>query len=331
MRVGFAPAALFAITTLASARASADPAAGIHVGVEGCALDAGELERLVRLELVSVLGPEASGSYDVAIRCQSEELTIALYDPLTAKKIERVVALPPPSQSERERLVALAVAQLYRAAWLELVAHDPPPLSAPDATRPKAAPREVEGAKGAAARVVRRVAPTQTLSIALLGGAVGRALESPLVFPEAEVEVAFVLEHKLRLGVYGGLEWASIGRLTGVVDTLLGRAGAIAGFEPLSLGAWSGFVEAAGGVGYGRLSGSSAKAPYREGTVSGAGFDGAIGVGAAARVGPIRFEIVARLGMLVGTPTGWVAGDDDVSLDGVWAGGALRLRGLIPL
>ncbi len=364
--------------SLAATRADAAHAGGsVHVEIEGCSLQTAEVTRLVQLELGSVLAAGADASdYRVTIRCSGPDLSISLFDPLTQKSLARTTLAPPPSQPEPERLVALTVAQLYRAAWLELAAADPPPLSPADPrTRP---PEEIASARREAVQTLRdrrpddgsvapstgvgpngssapspgvgpkqgvskaphsgglaapQVAPSPLLlrecpwSLGVSVGARARHLESAVLFPSLEATAAWApAGRSFWLFAGGGLEWADVARETGMLETLLVRASAGVGMEPLVAGRWSGFAEASAGLTYLTISGHASRAPYAGRQIGGAGFDGSVGIGVAARLDAVRVELLGRFGLLAGTPTGIVAGDDDLSLDGPWSSVDLRLK-----
>ena len=372
-----AAAALLAFS-LAAARADAAHAGGsVRVEIEGCSLQTAEVTRLVQLELGSVLAAGADASdYRVTIRCSGADLSISLFDPLTQKSLSRTTVAPPPSQPEPERLVALTVAQLYRAAWLELAATDPPPLSPTDPRqRP---PEEVALARRAAAQTLgdRRpddgsAAPSTGVgpngssapstgvgakqgvskaphpgglaapqaapspvqprdrpwSIGVSPGMRARHLESAVLFPSLEATAAWAPGGRpFWVFAGGGFEWADVPRATGTLETLLVRGSAGVGMEPLVAGPWSAFAEASAGLTYLTISGHASRAPYAGRQIGGAGFDGSVGLGVAARLDAVRVELIGRFGLLAGTPTGIVAGDDDLSLDGPWTGLDLRLK-----
>jgi hypothetical protein len=322
-RARLASAALAAL--LVCTDASADP---IAVEVMSCTLQVAELERLVRLELSSVL--EASdnpGAYRVSLACEGGEVRIAIHDPLTGKRVERSVVAPPPDQPEPERALALAVAQLYRASWLELVTEDVPPL--PPA-RPVAEPREaVERAIAEVKPKLPVIRERRDWSLGVAGGARVRHLQSPLVLPHLAVHAAYWPTERMWILAGGGVEWASPARANGTVDALLLHAGAGFGIEPLHAGAWSGFAELGAGFSYVRVEGSDARAGFATGTAAGGGFDGSLALGAAWSPEPIRIELLGLAGLLAGTPAGLVDGDDAVSLDGAWAAVELRLRWML--
>ncbi len=331
MRLGHCRSAILAAVLLASAPVFADER--IAVTVDSCSLSSGELERLVKLELSSVLETSASGGYAVAIRCEAGEVHIALRDPLTKKGLERTVVAPPASQPEPERLIALTIAQLYRASWLELAAEPAAPLaSPPEVGRPVA--ELAKARKAAVERLPTRepIAPIAERPRASLGVSAGervRARDTPLLLPSVDLRATWLPTGELVwLSVATAVEWANVGRTSGSLSTLLLRGDVGVGIEPLVSGPWSGFAEVEGGVAVTRIAGE-ALAGYRADTALGPGFEGSIGIGAAARVDVIRFELVGRVGLLHGTPAGLVAADEDLSLDGISGGLDLRVRWML--
>lgn len=316
-------AAVLAASIGWAGRAFGEP---IDVEIHQCEWRRDELARLVRLELASVLvasGPTAV--YRVAITCMPQGVRIQLDDPLTGKRLERVVTAPPLDQPEPERLLALTVAQLYRASWLELVAEDEPPLPAAD----PALPREdaLATAREAVLPTVQPSRPTdRPWSVGLGGGVQIRRLQAPLVLPRVEAQVAWWPSRRVWLFVSGGGEWASPSRTTGTVETLVLRGAAGVGVEPLVRGAWSAFAEIESGAAYARFEGTDVPDGYATDTIAGAGFDASVALGAGLTVEPIRIELLGRLGVLAWTPVAIVDGDDDVALDGAWTGALLRMR-----
>lgn len=345
-------AAGLALSVLAAPASLLHAAGSMPVSVEGCGMSSDEVTRLVQLELSSVLAAGADpAAYRVTIRCDGADLHLSLFDPLTRKSLARTVARPPPTQPEPERLVALTVAQLYRAAWLELTTDDPPPLApSPAETRP---PEEIASARRAAAQTLAErppdipsatpMLPTPTLptptlpaptspggrswSLGVALGARVRHAEDPLVLPNMEVFATWASTGRsFWLLVQAGMEWADVARETGMLETLLVRGGAGIGATALVSGRWSTFVEAAAGLTHLTISGHAARPPYTGERIAGAGFDSSVALGVAVNEGPVRLELTGRAGLLAGTPTGIVAGDEDLSLDGAWGGVDLRFR-----
>ena len=322
-------AVALASTTPALAQEPPPPASGL--AIEGCAVDNQMLARLVRIELASVIEASTDPSrYVVWITCGDGRARIALSDPLTSKTLERTVVAPRADELEPERLLALTVAQLYRASWLELAAEKADPAPLPPAVPPVRSPRAVETAK----RVVeeRSVLPEEVhyVSIAALGGFRARDLRNPTLLGNVEISAAWSPPGEwFWIDVGAGVEATTVTRTAGTLETLLVKVYGGAGVEPLRSGPWSGFAEFAAGVGILNVSSGDLEPGYVGGSVLGPGFEGSLGLGAAARIEPIRFELVGRVGIMEGTPEALVAGDQPLSLDGVSAGLDLRLRWLL--
>jgi hypothetical protein len=137
-RCGVAARAIVVVAWLAmAAPAAAEPLTRVVVQAEGCeGLAQAEVARLLDLELAMVTTEIRSGPpLEVGLRCAGERLTITVLDPLTRKRLERDVPAPAPEPG-RERVVALAVSQLFAASWLELLSATPPPPPPPDEPAP---------------------------------------------------------------------------------------------------------------------------------------------------------------------------------------------------
>ena len=118
---------MLASVTLAAWLVAAAPApeaapSRVVVQAEGCeGLAPEEVGRVLDLELSMVTTEIRSGPpLEVGLACAGERLTITVLDPLTRKRLERDVPAPAPEPG-RERVVALAVSQLFAASWLELL------------------------------------------------------------------------------------------------------------------------------------------------------------------------------------------------------------------
>ena len=316
-------------TTTAFAEEPPPPASGLVV--EGCSVDNQMLARLVRIELASVIEASTDPSrYVVWITCGDGRARIALSDPLTSKTLERTVLAPRGDELEPERLLALTVAQLYRASWLELAAEkaDPPPL--PPAVPRIRSPKAVETAIRAVEEKSVLPEDIHYVSIAALGGFRARDLREPTLLGNVEISAAWSpLGEWFWIDLGAGIEATTVTRTAGTLDTLLVKAHGGAGVEPLRAGPWSGFAEVAAGVGILNVASGELEAGYVGGSVLGPGFEGSLGLGAAARIEPIRFELIGRVGIMEGTPAALVAGDDPLTFDGVSSGLDLRLRWLL--
>jgi hypothetical protein len=301
----------------------------ISVQAHDCSMRPDELERLVRLELESVIDAAADPStYAVSIDCAPGALKITIEDPLTKKSLSRSVAPPPADQPEPERIVALGVAQLYRASWLELEADDPPPLAPSGPAPPRA---ETRAAKEVARRALDGGDPKpKRWSVAIVGGARFRKLEVPVVLPNVEIDATFSPIGRLTwFTLASGVEFATLARRTGSVGAIVAHEALGLGLEPLVAGRWTGFAEIQAGVVVEHLAGQDVAPHYGAKSVSGVGFDASLGLGPSARVGPIRFELLGRIGVVAGAPAGRVAGDREVSIDGAWSAAEARIRWML--
>lgn len=302
---------------------SAPLRADVSVDVANCAWSVQELRRLVRLELADVTATsQQSERYQTGVECEGDTVLLWINDPLTRKRIQRKVEAPPPAHPEPERLIALTLAQLYRASWLELIAEDESPL--PPAEPPPRAAEAKSAARGAVRRVVR--ASDQAWFVGLGGEAQLRPLDAPQGFLGLSPGAGWspIPSFYLQLRLNGSS--ATVERASGDVDVqVLGAQLGAAwkhGFER----EWFGWYEGLSGPSYVRLQGSRVDADYQAATVSGWALSTLVGAGVGRRLGAFDVVLVAQLGLLLGAPAGKVADDDAVRADGAWLGGSLRFR-----
>ncbi len=126
---------MIALVVIGAAIASAD------LRVRDCA-ERDAIVRIAELEL-STQAP-ADGSPPVVtaeIHCEGDHATLYVTDDVTGKSLERTIDFPADPKG-RARLLALALAELVRASWVEL-AMPPPPLP-PRTTAPEPVRREIE-------------------------------------------------------------------------------------------------------------------------------------------------------------------------------------------
>jgi hypothetical protein len=168
----------------------------VRPGCEGSDLDEGELVRLLEIELLAdgvgelhAVSPDASGSEGGAeigsapgaslavLRlegvCGGEgPMSVTIDDAATDKRVRRDVDLGGVSSDARPRAIALAIAELLRASWMELVL--------PSAPTPKAiVPPEVREAARGRAAAVATPSPTEGAPADPLGD--GAAAPPPAV------------------------------------------------------------------------------------------------------------------------------------------------------
>ncbi|MCX4243406.1 hypothetical protein [Paraliomyxa miuraensis] len=319
----------------AHAAATPEPAARVIVRNEGCeGLVQDEVGRLLDIELAMVTSEIRSGPpLEVALRCEAEQLTIAVVDPLTHKRLERDIPAPEPEPG-RERVVALAISQLFAASWLELLSATEPPPPPPDVTKPPPDRAAVDAARRVAERSteVERLPPRPSIELLAGVGARGRALEGDGRFAAGRTELlvrgwpdpgvgwaallgwdvgqssrsqGLVRGHALTLG--GGMAWITARRRSGV----------------------GGHVLLAGGVA--RIRGISREPGIPATSSTGLTAEASTGLGPRIRYGRLRIDLDAEIGAMLRAPVGTVneGTEPPMSMGGLWAGLVLRLGGAL--
>jgi hypothetical protein len=303
-----------------------DDATNVVVTTEGCGdLDATEVARVLDLELRSVTAEIRTGPpLSVRLQCRADRLSIAVEDPLTRKELRRDVPAPAPEPG-RERIVALAVSELFSASWLELLT-TPPPTE--EVAVPADAPSPPAPAVAAATRIAEtRTRPTRGIDLLAGAGVRGRGLESGEPFAALRVDAGVRAWLSGRLGLAAQLGWdfgqsaRAFGRVRGHV---LGAAGGLAWrVRPRPVIGVGGNVLV--GVAWASLAGVAAEPGARAGRTSGVTGEltGSIGPRLAYR--RFRVDLDAELGAMLRSPVGDVIGGADVTMGGVWLGLVLRL------
>jgi hypothetical protein len=290
-------------------------------------IDATEVQRLLALELVAVtqeirVGPPLS----VDLACPDATLTIEVSDPLTGKRLERDLPMPAADEG-RERVIALAIAQLFAASWLELLLPSEPDTDTPP---PKPDPGTGKPAVEAARKHVEPLVqgPERRIEIVAGLGGRGHSLEStPWGIGVGEVDVR---------GWFGAV--AVLGRITalgGAAQRELGEVRSVAvlaglgvGFRVPTRGRWRFGGAVVVSAGWARLRAVSERADVPSGSTQSA--TGALGLGMGPRVllGRSRrvvLELDAEIGGMLRAPEGLVDDDRAVTLGGLWAGGMFRV------
>jgi hypothetical protein len=294
----------------------------IAVHTKGCRLRQGELDRLVRLELGSVLDADSGASgYQVTIDCDGNEWLLRIEDPVTRKALERFLLPPAPSVPEPERLLALSVAQLYRAAWLELLSQDPPPL--PPSQPPAASPRLREAARLQAEAVIPTNTP-RSARVALDLGVVSRGIShQPVVMPSLGWDLGWSPHDSFWLTLHASLEAGSDQRTIGRVQARTAGSHVGVAFEPALVGDLSASLEADAGLLFTSLKAKDVAPGLVPGSLQAVAFDGSLALGGVMHVRNVRISLVGRAGLLAGAPIGFVHEDDPVDLNGLWMGAFL--------
>lgn len=147
------------IAAPASTGDGAAAASPVEVLLDGCpAMTSGEVERVLRLELASVAEIPGSRALLVArVACRSEEVEIRLHDPVTAKEVARRIPALTADEEGGERVVALAISQLFVASWMELLR---PPEERPEPAA-GVSPEVVSAARSEVDKVVESPEPPE--------------------------------------------------------------------------------------------------------------------------------------------------------------------------
>src|SRR5688572_27553921 len=98
--------------------------ADLAIAGPSCAeLDLERIGRLVNVEIGQVADEWSDRAEPVVLLgCSEGSVRIEITDPVTDKSVARTIVAPPPEDAER--VIALAVAQLFVTSWLELLIDD---------------------------------------------------------------------------------------------------------------------------------------------------------------------------------------------------------------
>jgi hypothetical protein len=152
--------ACFLACTLGASSVRAEPSSALSVRLvlEGCEnLDEREMRRAFQAEIGARLGDEEGPLVIVAsAACDDSHVELRVIDPLTRKGVRRRIDLSSAAPRGRERLVALALAELLVASWAELEVN-PNPKVEPEGPSPP--PDATQAARGLVSDRRRALAP----------------------------------------------------------------------------------------------------------------------------------------------------------------------------
>jgi hypothetical protein len=279
---------------------------------------AAEVRRIVGVELrTAVVDPaDAHGAVTrVVATCRGSEVDLLLADAVTARRLERGVALAESAPAARSRLVALAVAELVVTSWQEIekspapTKHQPPPAPTPLPARTR--PTARIGQISSAAEAIGTVRSFPGSDLWLLG---------------AGARGFLTLVRPFRLTLELTAEWGKASRRTGqvAVRAIGGALGLGWGIE----GRWAFVMPWTGArAGVARLTGEPGPGlDTSGGTQSGSWLGPELGV--AATLFPhaaVHASVALSAGVMLLGVRGEVAGDSNVNLAGPWV--ALTIGG----
>jgi hypothetical protein len=297
--------------------------AGPHVELADCpALDENAIAGHLADELAAMsVGLDRLEAPPIHIDCTPGSLRVEVRDPLTGKTLVRTVPAPRTDDPAADRMVALAVSELFLSSWLELLL--PPAERTP--APPAAAPQAVSVTS--AERVARKAVGPSAMHVAtsLLGGVGVRDLNEP--YPTLRVGLrSGPMFDRTALFVGVGFETGRARRERGDVTThgltlgLGGRWRALGG-ERAALD-----VVTSGALAYGIAHGSAAQSSDLASSASGAAAEFALGLSPALAVGRTELFFEPAVGVTVPKLSARVTGEAPVRWSGFWLGASVGLR-----
>ena len=297
---------------------SAPPAPG--VALADCSdLDAQEIGRLLVLELEALTGQAQPAQLPpVRLTCHDASIRVAVDDPVTGKTLARDVPAPAAEDPTRDRIVALAVSELFLSSWLELLL----PPETRGAPRPASAPEVVAARPTARQRV--EILPTRW-ELELRGGVRWRSPSDPYLGYQPSLLGALVFSDWVRWFVAAGLELDRAERERGEVRSRAWGLGAGVG---LRAGGNHTLFWDVGALLSGVLvqtRGRSDRADTTESSISGVGGEATLLGGPGLHLGSFTLCVEAQGGVSVPRFAARVTGEAPVQWGGLWAGAAIGI------
>ncbi len=310
---------LFCLPSVALARGAGPP-----VETVGCAeLDADRIQDIVMIELNSADYPDWDISgLRVTLTCDEGTVSIEAWDPLTQKSLFRRITLN--RSDAANRIAALAVFQLYKVSWMELLVSTPPALEHHQSVDGEPRSEDLEIARTVAEESIEEPPRRWVLSV----GAGARLRSMGNTVPTAHTQLLFgrLFSGKLGLLGYGAFDFGEAHRNMSDVrcygwalgTRLMGR---LTFHRRVVLD--FGVTLAAG---YTVLKGI-AKAPgLLQDTIGGATGEGALHLGPGLVFGDLVVILEIQGGYGIENPVGSVAGGDSVTMGKFLMGAALKLN-----
>lgn len=337
------------VATLASVGPFVHPGSAegqVAIAAPACAdLDVHAIERALEVEIDDV----AAAFRDLAapvvlLGCADGRVRIEITDPVTDKSVARTVPMPP---ADRERVLALAIAQLFLTSWLELLLEGSE-VGAPGAAEAEARARDAvaasltpppsidvapaperdvdpEPASGAEAPASSASAPAITGEISLEAGPRVRLEGEGVVSGWLAARGQMVLDGLVLLGVRLDFDAARLQRTRGAVDLYVGSASLLAGLRTPAVGPF--FVDGSLGVGAVVLvlEGRPYEADVAPGSTRAIAAQALVEVAPSLRAGPLIIALPLVLSGIAFAPEGRVSGEAPVVVGGPAFSAGLRL------
>lgn len=358
---GAARALCFLLATIAAVAPPARATAAVGLSAPSCegAVELDALSELVELEIDDVAA-EWRDAPRVQLECAGERVRITIADPVTDKSVARTVAMP---AVDRERVLALAIAQLFLTSWLELVvdreagagpgaeeaerlaraaveaavaeprggrSRGPEPAGPP--TRSDAGERASQAVGVEPAPTVGARASTSTGRDVPVGGEL--ALEGGLRLRTAGEGLAtvlgglrglVVLDAAILVGATAVFEWGRAFRERGTVDVFTGALGVVAGWRSPELGPLS--FDVTGDVSLAALAmhGVPTRVGVHGGTTIALVAEAGLEVAPSLRAGSLRIALPLAVSGVAFAPSGQVSGEAPIVTEGLVLSAGLRV------
>jgi len=307
-----------AAVLLSASLASADTRSILLTADECDGLSAGEVERLLAIELASALSQDAP-PLGVSLACEGTKIRIVAVDPVTDKRLEREIELRQ-EKGQKDRVVALVVSQLFLTSWAELLLPRPPQIPPPRAPPPPEVVRRVE----TATRSALVPAAAWDWDVAVLGGARVRSWEAPLFSGWLGVRPAIEVG-RLRFFVELAYEEGSRSGPSGTVSVSLATPSLGVGWRAVKRDIFVLDLDLSGGASWVQARGSGASSSFDGGAGSGSVGDVELGVAPGARLGPVEIRLDLSAGYSFPRAVVHAVSENDVTLSGPWGSAGLAV------
>jgi hypothetical protein len=292
----------------------------LHVELNQCPdLNPREISRLLDLELSSVERDRAmSVMPPVKLVCELAQIRVTVDDPVTNKTLSREIVAPAPNDPTGNRIVALAIAELFASSWLELLL--PPERRVVRSKLPNRTDARLTQVTENA------IAPKPIPWELGLDAAVRlRDLQSPFWGYRPSLSTAWLIHDRYRLLFAGSLEYSRVSRASGNVVSRSTSLGSGAGLR-ITLGErlyWD--ADLLLSLVLVRANGESNTDAMIERSATGLGVDAALKSGPMIRLGVFFAKLELQSGLTYPRFTARVPGDAPVQLGGLWVGFGIAL------
>lgn len=335
--------------------------AQVSIAAPSCEdLDLGALGQALDLEIAEVaVSFREVASPVVLLGCAPDSVRIEITDPVTDKSVARTVPRP---AVDAERVLALAIAQLFLTSWLELLLEEEVP-DAPGAEAAEARAREavaaalnlsdppvsdappsesIENEDAAEAPIdpidpspatpidpPASIDPSVSFELSLEGGARWRSEGEQLGTAAGALRGQLVVDDLVLVGLRAGVEWGRAFRTRGSVDVFLTHLGLVVGLRTPALGPF--VLDASLGVGAAVvvLEGRPNRTDVEGGSTQAVAAEGLFELAPTLRAGPIAVSLPLVLSGVAFAPQGVVTDEAPVRVDGLALSAMLRIA-LVP-